>query len=243
MWQLLKAELNYSKSILIIAYGSVLLIGILLIVGPQLFLVPEIPLVRKIRVLLWIILFFTWIAFVVCFIGIAAGKEKRNRLYLKSPVSVRQIGMVRIFIILFIWIGFVALFFLFLLISGSISVFFADSSLYLCFCTLTGAAFFWTAYVIWMNDLKTYIDNKKKVLGISLKNIITIFIKLSLVIIYLFFLFSPHFIFPKIPGQSLKSIFNWLYESVPGVIFFLMVGIGVSLLSVVSFGHRKSYVE
>jgi hypothetical protein len=237
MWQLIKAELSYFKTSLIVGYAIFLLIEVFIFTGAQFFQMQEISLARKIRILIYAFLLLTWAIYIPSFYSIGFAKEKRSRLYLKLPVPVRKIGMVRVFTLLFIWAGSVIHLFLFLLICGKLPAFFLDSSIYLSFCALTGAVLFWAAYILWMSDLKTHIHNRKK--------IVSFLMKFSFVLLYLLLaIITPQFWFnTEISIQPFKDIFIWLFTSNPGALFFLLLGFGISVLSVVSFGHRKTYVD
>ena len=247
MWPLIKAELNYQKLFLITALGAMLAIMVFLWFSPDLFFLPEIPFPRRISITFW---FLFYLAFVILVNAVFPPygihrREKRNRLLTLLPVSLLQLGILRVILLVSIWAGLVAIFLLFLLITGDWTLFWGDPVWPQLLVSLSGAVLTGSTYVVSMADLQTLFPKEKKFLRIPWQQLFNGFIVLSTVI---YFLAICYAILQCNPGvrfslRILVPLVAFMVQSWTGATVFLLTGVAVALASIRTFELRKSYLE
>jgi hypothetical protein len=186
-----------------------------------------------------------WAMFIGSFFVTGIYREKRDRLFACLPVPRQKTAALRILLVFVPWVSNTLLFFLFLWLNGRLPLFFNHPTYSLTFCTHFGVLFFWAGYMVWKRDLKSVFKGTGRIFAVPIKEIVTFVLEFLVVLLYLFFIFSPQFKLNrgivKDPNHPLVKLFSQLYESMPGLVFFLLLGLGMSLLSVFTFLRRKSY--
>jgi len=168
--------------------------------------------------------------------------EKRDRYYIKLPINVIKIGVLRLLIFVTYWIILLALLYFFKLISKYYSI---DQATILSVISQTGIAFIIFSLFFGWQDLRDHIRGKDKnshSLKRKIIGIITILLTLMLGFVATAGIVHNYKIQDKF-GAATIDIWRWIYKSQTGAIIFLITGLLMAVLTIVTYQKRKSYVE
>lgn len=229
MWRLLKAEFNYNRTSISLAFLFICIFLYIMIYdwpGP-----------------LKSVTFSMWFAYVGESVGIGIFlrsaksrkyKEKRERMHVLLPLSVKQIAMARILLPILFWIGFIFWFWLNILIFRAESI---DITIFWVIFSITGHYLCFNAAVYINYDLDYYlIEKRNKVL----LKIISIWWIAALVSLLLWFFMGT---LDETAPTLIKSLREYLFFSPWGAFGFLSIGLLSTYLCTIIFMKRKSYVE
>jgi hypothetical protein len=187
-----------------------------------------------------------WFAFVAESVGIGIfmrsaisrkNKEKRERIHILLPLSVKQIAIARIFLPILFWMGFIIWFWI------NISIFRFDSIditiIWLVF-SITGLYLCFNAAVFMSYDLNFYEMQKRN--KAILKIISIAWIQILVIILLWFYMGTLDETAPTFITLVLSSL-EFLFYSQWGVFGFITLGLISTFLSIVVFKKRKSYME
>ena len=168
-------------------------------------------------------------------------KETKERLYIQLPIAIMKIGFLRLLIFVIYWIILVTLLYLFTFIS---KYYFVDQSAILSLISQTGIAFIIFSLFFLCQDFRDH-TGRKNLSSHSLIKKITGTIAILLILSFGFIAIAGIVHNYKIQdsfGAYTIDIWRWIYKSQVGAIVFLTTGFLMSLLTIVTFGKRKSYV-
>ena len=229
MWRLLKAELQYYKIDLILGL-SFGLIGMIanVITGWQ---NPEIDL-PGVRSLMAMGTVFA------CFLRLFKyAQDKKDRQHATLPLPVRQVGVLRLLYIIIIWLGLVVLFWI---CSSTIRPYRVDTIIWETL-SLTGFIFMANAILFIHRDL--YLSLSRRYQKAGLMAAYSFIIVLGYVLFYFIFAVSiPYFKFLR-QLDPFKDNFKTIASSPYAILLSNVLGIGFSIMSVVIYERRRSYIE
>jgi len=182
------------------------------------------------------------IIFIVMIIATPWGKEKRIRQFLQLPASTTSVGLVHLSLFAIYWISIVMLFFLYCAVSVHYKI---DKPTIFALCSQTGIAFILYSVVFAGQNFRKSCSDKYRISNIPQNKIIVIPIVVLVVVFSVLAIAGIIHIYQNYaPSVQMKgNIFTWMYFSESGLIAFLMLGFLFSVLTVLSFSWRKSYVE
>jgi hypothetical protein len=164
-------------------------------------------------------------------------KEKRSRLLLVLPVSIRRAALVRLAAELFYWLLLVISLLILCLFSADFS---ADKNLLLALCAQTGfilviysLAAFLIDIVLPVHPVSSFPRVEKiirfllRILLIVLGSVLLIIQLIGLAVLY----------------EGKRDIYFYLFQTVPGAAVILFTGLVLVVLSLFLFEHRRSYVD
>jgi len=226
MWQLFKSLSEYSKFILIASMSVVTMVSAVFVFIGGRDLDHSIPAYRS--------TLFAATAVVWLYSILNLHKEKRDRFHTLLPISVKQIGMVRVFFLITFWMALLVMFFLSNLIIGNTQSF---SILFWDVMSLTGFVLMVNAAPFLHRDL-THIFLKK------FHRFLLMIVYVILVILgYILFIV---FIIPLENYSALGDVVVFIQETVlspGGGCIFLFVGLTMTYLSIMLFSRRELYTE
>ncbi len=166
--------------------------------------------------------------------------EKRDRHLIRLPIPILKIGIMRLLIFIIYWIILVALFYFFTFISRHYII---EQNTILTLLSQTGIAFIIFSLFFFWQDLRDHFSEKnknshsqkRKIIGI-----ITIVLTLTLGFVALAGIVHNYKIQDKF-GANTIGIWRWIYKSQPGATVFLTIGLLMAVLTIVTYGKRKSY--
>jgi len=229
MWHLLKTELSYHK-VEIMVFTSLGLVGLIanIVTGWQNIDV-DLPGVRSLMAVG---------IMVACFVRlISYTKEKKDRYHTSLPLPVRRIGLSRLLYIISIWICFVILFW----ISSSAIRPYPLDKIILETLTMSGFILMANATLFIYRDLFRFSFGSIRKSGFRIFNVVMIL--LGYILFYIIFAVGiPYFSFLR-RINLFKENFHNVASSPYAVIVFNLLGIGLTIMSVILFARRKSYLE
>jgi hypothetical protein len=235
MWRILKAEIAYRKDIfLLIVLSSIIAYIALLSFYKKNW--PD----KNIGFFFLVYMFFCIAATVIYNPWV---KEKRNRLLVPLPVSIRQIGMARITVEMIYWLALIALFFVYGLISKT---FIVNRNTLLALYAQTGIIFIGYSLACFFVDMILPYDTR----GFSglrgLNSIIEKIIRTILRVLLpaqVFLLFTIQFIGASRSYFHRNDIYYQLFQTGAGASVLFFPGLILLILSIFIFEQRKSYLE
>jgi len=177
------------------------------------------------------------IIFIILLRLVNISKNKKDRFHFLLPLSVRKIAITRLCFAITIWLSFL----IFYWIGSSTAKPYRIDLIFWEALSITGFILITNAFVFIYRDITSVFYGKFK------NNVSVILYNFMIIIGYLIFylLFSitiPYFDFLKhlVPFQIEGAEFS---SSLTGTIFFNVIGLGLSSLSIYVFTHRKSYLK
>ena len=162
---------------------------------------------------------------------------KKNHQYRRQmllPVTLRQIGVLRWFIISMYWITMIALFIVYDLLSR---YFLIDAKTALALCAQTGMALLiFSIYFLW-DDLEDTFNQ-----SLNMRKAIRFMAVASFLILCFVSLAGVIHTYQGKDGSSFDLFLSWLYQSNSGVLLLIFLGMILSILTVTTFQLRKSYL-
>ncbi|MCE5249688.1 hypothetical protein LLG96_05655 [bacterium] len=162
----------------------------------------------------------------------------RDRLLVLLPVSVRDVGIARFMIVPVFWIMIAALYCLTLMTVMHIT---SLSSIFLTFMVMSGVVlFFYSLYLI-SYDLCAVLVRKYRVFGIYNDQIPGVLLGIfNAVLLVYFVVFSVPYFGLNSPHRDylVRALFTYTGASI-----FVLVGICLSIMSIVLFEKRRTYRE
>lgn len=229
MWHLLKTELNYHK-VEIMVFTSIGLVGMIanIVTGWQNVEI-DLPGVRSLMAVgIMVASFFRLISYT---------KEKKDRYHTSLPLPLRWIGFSRLLYIVSIWICFVVLFWV---SSSTIKPYPIDKTIVETL-TLSGFILMANATLFIYRDLFQSTFGSVRKLGVQVFR--SMMILLGYALFYIIFSVGiPYFSFLR-RINLFKENFHHLASSPYAAIIFNLLGIGLTIMSVILFARRKSYLE
>lgn len=237
MWRIVRAEIVYNNSV----YLFIFVVSLLsfLVLHNWTAIIGEVPANMNIG---YISLSHMFFFFVGTIFNSLWWKEKLYRRYLLIPISVWQIGIVRLILFIIFWFGIVMLFFIYTQISDYFAV---DSLTLLSLCSQSGMVLVVFSLIFIWTDLRNLFSNHRTLLGVPRRKLFGI----GALIFVSFFCFiamagivhnyQTHDRF----GHITFNFWQWIYRTNSGVSFFIFLGLGLSVLSIATFVRRKSYLE
>jgi hypothetical protein len=240
MWPLIKAEIKYNSDLI-----YPLLWGVFLFFLIQYYYSygPDINIDTSAILLLQGGLFLPVV------VGIRRSKEKRNRLQVLLPFSIRQIGIARLLIFGF----YLALMFVLVSILNFCSARLFPNTVYSFTLHLSTAGMTMIYTVIFyflIHDLNGYIDRNKPFFKIPVQGIYNFF-KLILILVGIAFYFpliKAIRNFPVVPppgffDRYVGTLVYRMVKSTTWAVGLVVFGLLLSVLAVLEFEKCKSYVE
>jgi|GEM_PF-1907897 len=230
MWKIIKADFKYQKFIFIIPYAVVIAAIIANVSQGWRQHEHDMQGVRTVMAVMTgiIFLFNNWLKII---------QEKRYRFIMLLPLSQWKIALPRIFFIILIWLSFLVMYWLgtSVIRPYRTDILFWDTLSFTGLVLTANAIFF-----IYYDFLYILTDTKQKV-------ILGFIFLLSLFIGYIvFFLFSVDEKSWNIFKNLLlpyKDDFSGITSNYVGAIVSLLIGIMMTILSVLVFGRRKTYTQ
>ncbi len=237
MWRLFISEFFYHKRILSFLFG--VSIFNLLIIHYWPLLSGEQPPNMNTGYLSISHIFFYFIITILMMTWF--NKEKRDRHYIQLPIDVIKIGILRLFIFVTYWIILLALLSFFTCISKYYSI---DQATIFSVISQTGIAFIIFSLFFGWQDLRNHIRGKNRNSHPLKRKIIgTIIILLSLIFGFIAMAGIVHnYKIQDRFGAATIDIWRWIYKSRVGAIIFLTTGLLMAILTIVTYGKRKSYI-
>jgi hypothetical protein len=246
MWRLIRAELNYQRVILLPVGGCLAGLLIFLAAAPAALYLPELPFQKRVIISFW---FLFYLAFVGGFntafspFGIA-GREKRNRLYALMPMSLKELGRMRVLALSAVWVGLVGIYGSGLWLSGDWAAFWAEPACPRSLLALTGAFSMGTAHMLIMADLRTLFLTGGTFMGVPLKRLFFALsvgggVAYAVAVLVVILLNIPS----AGPYEEIRTLAQFLLQSWTCAAIFLLVGAGMLSASIVSFRLRRSFLE
>lgn len=229
MWHLLKTELSYHK-FEIMVFTSLGLVGMIAnIVTGWRNIEVDLPGVRSLMAVG---------IMVACFVRlISYTKEKKDRYHTSLPLPLRRIGFSRLLYIISIWICFVILFWI---SSSTIRPYLIDKII-LETLTMSGFILMANATLFIYRDL--FQTSSGSVRKLDFQIFRAIMILLGYILFYIIFAVGiPYFSFLR-RINLFKENFHNVASSPYAAIVFNLLGIGLTIMSVILFARRKSYLE
>jgi hypothetical protein len=222
MWPLFRAEIQYNSPI----FWYVVTCSVLGFLGIH--FMPEITGDAPLNPNSGTIFLSLMVAyFIMSMLSNPWGKEKRTRQLLKLPVSLQQIKISHFLVYVLYWILLVFIYLLCTLVS---KYFILDASAVLMLCVQTGIAFFIFALFGFVSCFPDSVGRKS--------------IEIFLLLIFLFISIAGviHTYQGKGDSHFVDSVLSWIYRSKLRASFWLIFGLGLTLL-VLRFANRKSYAD
>ncbi|MFQ5753055.1 MAG: hypothetical protein ACE5HI_13775 [bacterium] len=225
MWQLLKAEIAYNKTFLVLGFILFLTLFVIVVVWGK----AE-HFVRDVSIALWAATLFGR------FSGeIEKTRSKRIRYHTIMPLAVRDIGITRVVFTVLYWVSIILLFLISLLLVKShwlgIDALWA-------LLPINGLILLGYAGFIIYSDLKSYLMKKSEKIILHTVWFLTVLAGYFLLYYYMDFLgLFTHADFFN------REDFVGLYFSTSGVFILNLIALVLSYLSVELFVRRKAYLE
>jgi hypothetical protein len=225
MWRLLKAEILYDRSRLLIVFVFFLTCLVTIWFG--------VKWERNVAPMTMLILYVS--ALVAVYAGEGSRiNNKRDRMHVALPLSLWKIGFSHLIYSLFVWLAFLILYrgsyFVLELISGATRTIPSPVQIL----TLSGLFLIVNAIVLLVRDLSRIFTNR------SQQNLVYLVGYLLFIGALLPFYIVMNFFGAFGENTRLQSQMSSLSESPTG---FLILGFGLSLISVFVFMRRRSYVQ
>ncbi len=228
MWHILKAELNYYY---------------------------KLPLIITICIIMWLFIAFSiWgkshleedlLSFMIVAMSVTGvsyfymvldkSKTKRERFHAALPVSIRHVGISRLISVIVFWL-FVAICLCLTLVTVRHDIKVVDIIWRLI--SFNGVILFFNADYTLSRDLYYCITRKNKTFGIHNDMLPIVILPLVNALVLLFFAI-PHAFHFNIPVR--EQLVNFMF-SMYGAITLNLIGIGLSILSVVIYARRRSFL-
>jgi len=168
-------------------------------------------------------------------------KETKERLFIRLPIAIIKIGILRLLIFVMYWLILLALLYCFTFMSNYYSI---DQTAILSVISQTGIAFILFSLFFFWQDIRGHFSGKNKT-SHSLKQkiigTIAILLILTLGFVAMAGIVHNYKIQDKFGAYTI-DIWRWIYKSHPGAILFLTIGLLMSVLTIMTFGKRESYV-
>jgi len=164
-------------------------------------------------------------------------KDKKDRLFILLPLSIRQIAITRLLFIVTVWLSFVLIYWL-----SSLTIKSYHPNLVLWeTLSLTGFILIVGAYPFLFRDISICFPGRYQRLALGIFNLIILII--SYAVFYMLFATNvPYFEFLR-RLEPQQTEYAKISASPLGTIIFLLLGLGVSSASVYLFKYRKSYLN
>lgn len=232
MWKVIKSEINYRVNTLIWIVLSSL--AIYFLISSNWIFTKTVQ--RQFNLGL-IFLIYMLIVFAVLLILKAWSKENRDRQLLLLPISLRFIGLIRIFLDIVLWLILIGLFIIFALISDhfrlNLSVWCLLAMITGCVLVVISMAFFWQDLVIPVKNRSSnlLID---RILSLAMNFLIPGF----------FYILSMMQLMLIIQGlKHEKSVLTQVFFNPVVSLAILLTGILLVVSSIIFFEKRTSYLK
>jgi uncharacterized membrane protein YidH (DUF202 family) len=163
-------------------------------------------------------------------------KEKRTRRFMVLPVSVRQVARARLAVELIYWLLLVCMILVFCLIAGDFG---ADASFLLSLATQTGivlTAYFFLSFTADILAPPQPVSSSPIIEKVTASLVFFLLVLLAVVSMTIMFAALQNF------SDGKREIFAHIFLTVPGASITLFTGLGLVILSLFLFEHRRSYL-
>ena len=226
MWQLLKTEFEYDRFILGMCFSLFILISVVFLTLGGNDLEKSVPAYRAVLICSVAIVWLNTL--------VKLQKEKRECMHVKIPISIRTIGLSRLLYLFIFWIIIAALFFIISWIVKDRSLDFSDVTANI---SMTGIIFNAIALTFLQKDLKYFFTGKLA------KVILSVLFFILICIAYFVFVLSVMTFEVRTAFDSLRMGMMSIFFSGWGAVGFMVLGVGLSLMDLWVFGHRKFFLE
>ncbi|MBC8181993.1 hypothetical protein H8E88_12820 [candidate division KSB1 bacterium] len=163
-------------------------------------------------------------------------QEKRIRLISILPLSIIKVALSRLLYIVFIWTSFMVLYW----ISLSTAKPYRSNIIFWDTLSVTGLILFVNTFPFFFRDFNFCFKEKYKAVILSILLVLMFFIGYILIFSFGISEYSWKIFQPLLPLR--KWLVSVSSTSI-GAIIFILIGLGFSVLNILTFVHRKSYIE
>lgn len=226
MWRLLKSLSHYCRFILVAGLTVVGIVTVFFIILGRNDFDKSVPAYRSVLM--------AATALVWLYSVLMIHKEKRDRFHLLLPVSVRQIGLVRVIFLIGFWTTILLVFILSNVFVGNLQ---NNPTLIWNAVSLTGFVLVVNSALYLQRDLTNIFTSKGQRFLLSVVWVILVTIGYVLFVL----LVMPVESFGSL--DVVKEFFTMNFITPGGAFLTFLMGLGLTILSIVLFGRRKLYIE
>jgi len=163
-------------------------------------------------------------------------QEKRVRLIATLPLSIKKIALARQFYILIIWLSYL----IFYWISTSTAIPYHFGIIFWDTLSVTGLILFVNVFPYFFRDFNYCFKKKYTPVILTILLVLIFFIGYTLIFSFGINEYSWKIFQPLLPFRKLLVSFS---STSIGAILFILIGFGFSAFNILTFVHRKSYLE
>ena len=234
MWRLLKAEIVYNRSVLI----YILTLSVISFITVHYYT----PIFRKpmthpnAGIVSAGHMFFFFIGTILVS---SWWKEHTYRSHLLLPLGVWKIGVLRVVMFLSYWFALLCIYFIWSRISQH---FIFDNKMISVLCTQTG--FILTAFslIFFWSDLRNSMSRNKTFFNLPSRRVLGFGVLGAILFVSFISVAGTVHTYQGRNKNQLDQFLSWLYQSHAGPLILIVLGLCLTILTIWTFGHRRSYV-
>ncbi|UCE20465.1 MAG: hypothetical protein JSV84_09060 [Gemmatimonadota bacterium] len=167
-------------------------------------------------------------------------KERTYRSHVLLPLGAWKIGAVRFGMYLIYWISLLCIYFIWSRISQHFTI---DAKMISVLCTQTGFILIVFSLIFFWSDLRESTIKNRTILRMPGKKVFGLATLVTIMLISFISMAGTVHTYQRKCTSQFDRFLCWVYQSETGPVFFIALGLCFAMLTIMTFGRRRSYFD